>query len=162
MSIAAANMAPNLLTRRSLVAEDLLRLQEPAVIFEWENRDTDGALYFVYTVAGWLNGHNVATIQGGATVGGQAIIVHADSREHADALAGLGLQDTIEGLRNEARHLKDAQAALARLQSVAPLERLDAAIKPASDKSDAFVNDVDAIRPLIGDDIVLSAGKVEP
>lgn len=160
--ISAANIAPNLLTRRSLVAEDLLRLQEPAVIFEWDSRDSDGVPYYVYTVAGWLNGRNVATMEGGCTVGGQAIIVHADSREHADALAGLGLQDTIEGLRGEASRLKDAQAALARLQSVAPLERMDAATKPNSDKSDAFVDDVDAIRPLIGDDIVLSAGGVKP
>lgn len=159
--IAAANCAPNLLLRRSLAAEDLLRLQEPAVIFEWDNIDSDGVPYYVYTVAGWLNGQNVATILGGCTVGGQAIIIHADSRAHADALAGLGLEDTLNALRLEASRLRDAQAALARLQSVSTMERIDAAIKPASDKSDAFVNDIDAVRPLIGDDIVLAAGGVQ-
>lgn len=158
--IAAENVVPEFHTRRSIVAADLLRLQEPAVIFEGQRRDPEGELMWLYTVAGWIDGRNIATMQGGATVGGDVIVIHARNREEADMLAGLGLEDTINALRADDERILDSQAALARLHSVGPIERLNQAIKPNSDKSDSFVNDVDKLRPLVGDDIVSAAGRL--
>lgn len=158
--LTAADTAPSFHARQRLVAADLLRLDEPCVIFEHHARDSDGVPFYVYTVGGWLDG---APLADGCTVGGEVIVIHADSREHADAMASLGLQDTIDALRHEDDHLLDAAAALGRLQSVSPIARLEAATKPASDISDDFVRDTALIRPLIGDDIVLTAGsKPEP
>lgn len=159
--IAAQNCVPDFAHRRNITAEDLKRLQEPAVIFEHEGRDSDGVAYYLYTVAGWLDGVNVATRQGGATVGGEVIVIHADSREDADLLAGMGLQDTIDALGSEDQRYLEALIARERLKSVGPVERLEQASKPDSDKSDAFVEDVEKLRPLVGDDIVLAAGRVE-
>lgn len=156
--IEAANIVPNLAVRRSLTIEELKRLQEPAAIFEYEGRDSDGVPFYAYTVAGWLDGANVATIQGGCTVGGDAMVIHADSRAHADWLAADGLGTTLTALDGEDAAYIDAQAALARLATVGSVERLNLAIKPNADKSNAFVDDVNAIRPLIGDDIILAAG----
>lgn len=156
MSINTANVIPDFAARRQLHAQDLRRLQEPAVIFEHHGIDSDGAHFFIYTVAGWLDGLNVATIQGGATVGGDVIVIHADDRASADDMAGMGLQDTINALNNEEAAMLDALAAKARLESVGAIDRMDLAIRP--DKPDAFVEDVNKIRPLIGDDIILAGG----
>lgn len=158
---AASNLVPSFAFRRALTPEELVRLDEPVAIYEGEHVDTDGETAYVYTVAGWLGGHNVATEQGGCTVGGEAMIVHGISRAHADVLVGYGLQDTIEALKREQDRFLDAQAALARLQTIGRLELVDQAMKPAADKSDAFVNDIDKVRPLVGDDIVLATGGVK-
>jgi hypothetical protein len=161
MSIAAANVAPSFIFRRSIDADDLKRLQEPAVIFEHHGIDDDGASFFVYTVAGWIDGENIATQQGGATVGGDVIVIHADDRPSADLMAGLGLEDTINALHRETDQMVDAAVALERLRQVGPIERINQAIKPAGDMSDAFVHDTAKARRLVGDDIVLAAGRVE-
>lgn len=158
MSIEAANVLPHFGFRRSLVAEDLRRLEEPAVIFEGTHTDGDGVTAYLYTVGGVLDGQRLAD---GCTVSGEVMLIHADSRADADAIACMGLHDTILALDAEEGAYQDAHAALARLQSVGPLELIDQATKPASDTSDAFVRDTTAIRPLIGDDIVLAAGRVE-
>jgi hypothetical protein len=156
MSIAAANVVPAFHTRRSITAADLKRLDEPAVIFEHEWRDSDGVPCFAYTVAGWLDGQNIATMQGGCTVGGDVIIIHAPDRDNADLMAGMGLQDTIDALQREENAHLDALAAQARLASVNPIRRLELAT--AEDKNPEFVADSEAIRKLRGDDIVLAAG----
>ncbi len=157
--IEAANVRVNLAGRRSLTTDELKRLQEPACIFEYCAADTDGEMHYVYTVAGWLDGQNVATVQGGCLVGGEAMVLHALSRDHADYLACDGLGTTINALHSEDERYLDAQAALARLASVGAVDRLDLATAPDADKSEAFVSDVDAIRPLIGDDIILAGGR---
>jgi hypothetical protein len=162
MSIAADNTAPAFHLRRSIHAQDLRRLQEPAVIFEGERTDSDGARFYMYTVAGWLDGENVATMQGGATVGGDVILIAADTRDSADLMAGMGLQDTIDALNREEEATLDALAAKARLESVNPIRRMDLATAPDSEKNPEFVADSLAIRKLRGDDIVLAAGGVEP
>lgn len=154
--IAAANCVPAFHTRRSIAADDLKRLQEPAVIFEGERTDSDGAVAFLYTVAGWLDGQNIASMQGGCTVGGEVIVIHARYRSEADMIAGLGLADTIDALnREEERHI-DALVAQARLASVSPIRRVELAT--AKDKNPDYVADSEAIRSLRGDDIVLAAG----
>jgi hypothetical protein len=159
MSIAAENVVPAFHLRRSISAQELRRLQEPAVIFECTRTDSDGVPFYVYTVAGWLDGENIATMQGGATIGGDTILIHADNRAMADAIAGMGLQDTIDGLNREEEAHIDALAAKARLESVNPIRRLELAT--ASEKNPEFVADSEAIRKLRGDDIVLAAGGVE-
>lgn len=151
-------IAPDFSWRRRLVAEDLRRLQDPVVLFEHRGTDSDGAEFWVYTVAGWLDGE---PLKDGCTVGGEVIIVKADTREDADALASLGLHDTILALDAEEAAYQEAHAALARLGSVSPVERLEQAIKPDSDKSDAFVEDISKVRPLVGDDLVLAVGQVQ-
>jgi hypothetical protein len=156
MTIAAANTVPAFHLRRSITAQDLRRLQEPAVIFEGERTDSDGATFFTYTVAGWLDGQNIATMQGGATVGGDVIVINADTRDNADLMAGMGLQDTIDALNREEEATLDALAAQARLASVSPIRRLDLAT--AETPNADFVADTAAIRRLRGDDILLSAG----
>jgi hypothetical protein len=156
--IEAANVRVDLAGRRSITSDELKRLQEPACIFEYSATDEDGAPHYVYTVAGWLEGRNIATAQGGCLVGGEAMVIHATSREHADFLACDGLGTTINALHSEDERYLDAQAALARLSTVSAVERMNLATKPDADKSDAFVNDADAIRPLIGDDIILTTG----
>lgn len=156
MTLSAANIAPDFATRRSITAEELRHLQEPAVIFEHHGVDSDGAEFYVYTVAGWINGQNIATLQGGATIGGDVIVIHADSREMADAIAGLGLQDTIDELNREDERLIDAIAARERLASVGALDRLELAIR--NDKSERFEEDSAKARVLGGDDIILTSG----
>lgn len=156
MSIAAANVTPNFNLRRRIVAEDLLRLVEPAVIFEYQGLDSDNEHFFVYTVAGWLDGQNIATIHGGATIGGDVIVIIADSREQADLMAGLGLEDTINGLHGEEAMIDDAMAAQARLASVGTLDRMDLAIDAKNHP--AYVEDAEKIRSLRGDDIILTTG----
>lgn len=156
--IEAAATFPAFHLRQKLVADDLRRLQEPCVLFEHAWRDSDGAKCWAYTVAGWLDGHRLAD---GCTVAGEVIIVHARDRKEADYLAGLGLQDTIDALNREEELYVEARAAQYRLASVGAADRISLATKPDADKSDAFVEDVDKIRPLIGDDIVLTVGGVK-
>lgn len=156
--IAAANVAPDFSNRRRLVAEDLVRLEDPACIFEHEGLDADGERFFAYSIAGWLDGVNVATMQGGATVAGDVMVVHARNRAEADELVGLGLQTNIDALRAEKAAEMEALAARARLASIGAIERINHATRP--DKSPAFVADTEKLRGLIGDDIVLAAGKV--
>jgi hypothetical protein len=91
-------------------------------------------------------------------VGGDTILVHADSPDQAKQIACDGLMTTLQAMDEEQKRHKQAHAALARLASVGPVERIDQAIKPASDQSDAFVEDVAAVRPLRGDDIALATG----
>lgn len=158
--IATANVLPNFATRRHILASDLKDLQEPAVIFEGTHTDEDGATVYVYTVAGWLHGQNIATMQGGALVGGDVILISARSRQDADMIAGLGLQDTIEALNNEDSHMLDALAAQARIASLRPIERLNLATKPDAEKNPEFMEDVAKLRQLAGDDIVLTVGGV--
>jgi len=158
MSIAAANVAPNFLLRPSITAEELKRLQDPVALFEYDGRDSDGAPYFVYTVAGWLDGMNIATFQGGATVGGQVIIINADTREQADFLAADGLGATLNALDKDEQNTRDAHKALERLSSVGEQERLNQAIRP--DKNESFVDDAESIQKLRGDDVILTAGRV--
>lgn len=153
--IAAANVMPNFGHRRSLVADDLRRLQDPVVLFEHQGTDSDGVDFYLYTVAGYLDG---ARLPDGCTVAGEVMLIHADSRQDADALASLGLMDTINALDAEEGMYQEAAAALARLSTVGAVDRIDLATKPASDLSDAFVADRAAIRPLIGDDVILTTG----
>jgi len=155
MSLAAANVVPTFHLRRKLVADDLLRLDDPAVIFEGDWRDSDGVPVYAYSVAGILDGER---LQDGCTVGGEVMLIHADTREEADAIACMGLQDTIDALGRAESQMLDAAAALGRLGQVGHMGRMEAALKPASDMSDQFVRDAAAIRPLIGDDIVLTTG----
>jgi len=156
MSIHASDVAPTFHHRQQLVADDLRRLVEPCVIFEHKGTDSDGVDFYIYTVAGWLDG---AFLSDGCTVKGEVIVVHASNREEADLIAGLGLEDTINALNAEETMYQEANAALARLSSIGATERIDLATRPDSDKSDAFERDQAAIRPLIGDDLILTVGN---
>lgn len=158
MTIAAANVLPNFGLRRKLDPKELMQLQEPACIFEGEHVDSDGFRVFLYTVGGWLNGENVATIQGGATVGGDVMMIEAENRQAADDMACRGLEDTLSALRNESTRELDALAARARLESVGGARRMELAIKPDADKSSEYEEDMAKIRPLVGDDIILTTG----
>lgn len=153
----SASIFPDFSFRRSITADELRHISEPVPIFEHEWRDDDGEKCFAYTVAGWLNGQNIATIQGGCTIGGEVAVVHADSREEADAIACFALADTIRALEGEEAMYQEAHAAHARLGSVSPIKRLDLATASAADTSDEFVEDVRKIRVLRGDDILLTA-----
>lgn len=153
--IAAANTFPALHERQQLVADDLRRLSEPCVIFEHAWRDSDGEKCWAYTVGGWLDGHRLAD---GCTVAGEVIIVHARDRKEADYLAGLGLQDTIDALHGEQDAIAYANDALVRLAAVGALERMALSQRQGGDKSDAFEADRAAIRPLVGDDLLLTVG----
>lgn len=160
MSIAAANTVPNFLLRRQISVSDLPRISEPCVVFEYEGADSDGVPFWAYTIGGWLDGQPLGDHRGGVTVKGEvAIITGAMNRQHADWLACEGLQTTIDAEIAATRKEMDARKALERLSSVGVIERMNLATRP--DKSDAFVEDVDAVRPLVGDDIVLAAGHVK-
>lgn len=156
----AANTAPTFFTRRSISADELRRLDAPALIFEGTHTDADGAVAYLYTVAGWLDGKNIATMQGGCTVGGDVILIHARNRDEADLMAGLGLQDTIDALNAEEDRYLDALAAQARLAAINPLRRTELSMVPDAQKNSDFVSDTEKLRPLVGDDIVLSAAGV--
>lgn len=156
MTISAANVAPDFSQRRKIHADELRELQEPAVIFEHEGLDSDGVRFFVYTVAGWLNGQNIATMQGGCTVGGECIIINAERREDADDMACMGLQDTIDALNREDEMIVEAMVARERLNTVGTLDRMDLATKP--EKNPEFIEDMAKARTLVGDDIVLTTG----
>ena len=98
---------PDFSSRRELSLDELARLDEPACIYEDFYVDSDGVHAYIYTVAGWLDGQNVAVDQrgefvGGCTVAGDVILIHAADRQAADAMAALGLEDTISMWRNNA------------------------------------------------------------
>lgn len=159
MSIAASNVAPAFHLRPEIDQADLKRLQEPVVLHEGKFYDADGAPFHVYTVAGWLDGVNIATPQGGATIGGDVIIIPEDDRAAADDMACAGLQTTIDALIHEEDAHIDALAAQARLAQVSALRRTELAM--ADEKNPDFVADSEAIRPLRGDGILLAAGSVQ-
>jgi hypothetical protein len=159
--IEAANVHPDYSTRQRIDAADLPRISDACVVFEHAWRDSDNEPCYAYTVGGWLDGRPLGGMQGGATVGGEVIVVHAVDRGAADQLAGLGLQDTIAAAQQEGAAYIKAQAALARLAAVNPVRRIELATADAANLSTEFVNDTRAIRPLRGDDIVLSTGGVQ-
>ena len=159
--IEAANVIPNFANRRNINAPDLKDLQEAAVIYEGCFSDSDGAPTHVYTVAGWLNGVNIFNELGGATVGGDVILIDGRfTRGEADMVAGLGLNDTIDALNSEEDQYLDALAAQARLATLRPLERMALASKPDSEKNPEFESDASKLRLLAGDDVILAAGRV--
>ena len=85
----------------SIELDDLLRVEDPCVIFEGEHLDSDGVLSYVYSVGGWLDGRplgkpdHVRRSVKGCMVGGDCIVVQAKNREEADAIAADGLDFTI-------------------------------------------------------------------
>ena len=157
MSIQAADVAPSFLLHDDIKASDLGRISDPCVILEHESVDADGVPFYCFTVGGWMDGKPLGNARGGCTVGGDVIVISGLAREEAKFTASMGLQDTIEGLRGEAERYIEAQAALARLNSVSPAVRVDKAIADPADRSDEFERDTALIRPLRGDDIILSA-----
>ena len=160
MSIAAQSLAPVFHHRKSLTAAELQRLDEACVIMEHSGLDTDFAPYWVYTIGGVLDGRPLP--EGCTTAGDVIIISGVASREEADDMASQGLLATQEALDEELRRYVEGQNALTRLNSVSPSERMAAALKPAEQKNEDFAADMAAIRPLIGDDILLAAGEVAP
>jgi hypothetical protein len=88
--------------------DDLMRLEDPAVIFEGELVDTDGVRTYAYTIGGWLDGRPIGRpdharrMVRGCLVGGECILVQAKSRQEADTMAADGLAFTIGELRREA------------------------------------------------------------
>lgn len=91
----------------SIELDELLRVDDVAVIFEGQHIDTDGAIAWVYTVGGFLDGRPIVThyrdhngiATRGALVGGEAILVHAPNRGEADEMAISGLLHTISTQR---------------------------------------------------------------
>jgi hypothetical protein len=87
---------------------DLLRLDDPSAIFTGEHVDPDGVLSYLYTVGGWIDGRSVVEPDHltrsvrGALIGGDVILVQAENRAAADALAIDGLLHTIKLIRDEA------------------------------------------------------------
>lgn len=156
MQIESNNVLPAFHHRHSLVADDLKRLDDPVVLFECEHIDSDGATAYIYTVSGVLDGKR---LQDGCTVRGEVILIHAANREEADAIACMGLMDTITALEGEEERYQDAQAALARLSTIGATDRIDLAVKP--ERNEAFESDMAAVRALAGDDVILAAGRVE-
>lgn len=82
--------------------DDLCRIEDPCVIFHGEHLDSDGAITYVYTVGGMLNGQpveqpdHVRRLVRGALVGGDAILIgDVKSRAEADAIACAGLEKSI-------------------------------------------------------------------
>lgn len=161
MSIQAADCHPAYHLRRRITAADLPRLDSPCVVFEHQWLDSDGVRCWAYTVGGLIDGQPVGDHQGGATVGGEVIVVHADSRAEADAIAVMGLQDSIEAAAGEAAAYIEAEAAKARLASVGPVRRMELAAAAPADRSDEFAKDAQAVERLRGDDIVLTVGGVQ-
>lgn len=159
--IEAANVHPDFLKFPKITADDLRRVQEPCVIFQHHWLDDEREKCWAYTVGGWLDGAMLGGMQGGVTIGGDVMIVHAETRGEADSLAAMGLQDTLSALNAEEGSYIDAQAALARLSEVSPVRRMELATAALADKSDEFHEDTAAIRKLRGDDIVLTTGGVE-
>ena len=157
MSIQAADVAPSFLHHADITAADLKRVADPCVILEHEGTDSDGATYYCFTVGGWLDGKPLGNERGGCTVGGDVIVISGLLREDAKMVAAMGLADSINALEREDERYIEAQAALARLNSVAADVRVDKAIAAPADKSDAFERDAALIRSLRGDDITLSA-----
>lgn len=156
--IPTANLVPNFAYRRSITTDELRRVDEACVIFEHHGFDSDGVDYYLFTVGGVLDG---VPLPEGVVVGGDAILIHADNLDMAKQLACDGLMTTLQALDGEEAQRKQALAAQARLASVGAIERIDQATRRGGDRSDAFVADTNAVRPLIGDDIVLAGGGIE-
>lgn len=156
--ISAANVAPDFSFRRQLTTDELCRLDDPCVICEHHDRDSDGVPVFFYTVGGVLDG---APLPEGCTVGGDVMAINAEDRQTADAMASQALADTMRWIEEEAGQMVEAAVALERLREVGPVRRLELATAAPSDRSDEFEADQTAIRKLRGDDIVLAAGGVE-
>jgi hypothetical protein len=161
MHIDAANVRPSFAGRASITPDELRHVDSPCVIFEGLWLDDDGEKCWAYTVGGLYEGKPLGGITGGVLVGEQAIIVHAETRELADAIASDGLLTTLSALDEEEHDYIEANAALARLSAVGPVRRLDLATAAPADKSDEFEEDTAAIRKLRGDDVVLTVGGVE-
>ncbi len=139
---------PDFSSRNDISIEDLARVDEPAVIREFTGFDSDGVRFFVFSVAGWLDGTNVATAEGGCKVGGEMIVITATTQNDADEMASLGLQDTIDAIRAEKAREGAALEALARLETVGLAERLRLAIKAPTERNDAFEADTASMRTL--------------
>lgn len=154
-----ATIVPSFANRRSIDVQDLPRVNDLCVVFEFDGIDEEGKRYYVYTVGGYLDGRPLGNQLGGVNVGQQQIFIHnATSREHADWLASDGVETTANAQARADRDHEQRLEAQARLASIGALERMRLAQAPASDKSDQFVQDADAIRPLAGDDIILTTG----
>lgn len=84
-----------------LSLDDLISLTDVAVVCEAERKDADGERFFVYTVAGRLNGQpcvamdHMRKVVHGCLVEGDAIVVHGKTKAEADWIAMNGLLDTI-------------------------------------------------------------------
>jgi hypothetical protein len=154
---AAADLLPNFMDRPRIVADDLRRVQDPCVVLEADWLDSDGERCYAFTVGGWLDGRPLGDPRGGCTIGGDVIVVHARDQAEAKVIASMGLQDTLDGLNSEEQSYIEANAALARLQSVGPVRRTELATAAPADKSDEFEADAALIRPLRGDDILLTS-----
>src|SRR6266852_5127516 len=81
-------------------------MDDPCVIFEGQFFDSDKEPYYLYTVAGRLDGVEVAPNDGfsilGCTIAGDAIIISGThSRNEADEMAVHGLDTTISAYRDE-------------------------------------------------------------
>lgn len=139
---------PDFSRRNDISTDDLARLDEPAVIREFSGFDSDGEHFYVFSVAGWLDGVNVATAEGGCKVGGSMIVINADSQSVADEMASLGLQDTIDAVRAEKAKEASALEALARMETVGLAERLRLAIKAPTQRNEAFEADSALVRTL--------------
>lgn len=154
-SHATADHVPDLSQRRELSLEELAQIDEPAVIFEYSQLRDDAPTQWVYTVAGWLHGRNVATEMGGCTVGGDAIAVFAETRDQADELACSGLDTTISAIKDQARVEAQGAMAAARLSAVGGMERLNQALRG---DNHAFKQDLALLRAAgFGDAVNLDA-----
>ncbi len=154
-SHATVDHVPSFSQRRELSLDELAQLDEPAVIFEYHLPRIDAPTQWVYTVAGWLHGVNVATQEGGCTVGGDAIAVFADTREQADELACAGLDTTISAINADAAVKAKGALAAARLSAVGGMERVNQALR--GDNHD-FKRDVALLRAAgFGDAVNLDA-----
>lgn len=86
---------------------DLIRITDLDVICEAERKDADGAKFYIYTVAGRLDGQPCVAVDHinkcvhGCLVEGDAIIVHGKTRAEADWIALNGVRDTIDMLKFE-------------------------------------------------------------
>lgn len=139
----ALTAPPDLTERRQIDLKDLTRLDEPVVIFEGNRQREGEPICWIYTIAGWLDGMNVATKEGGCTVGGDAIAVFAETRAEADFLAVSGMDSTIDLVRQQAAREVAALHSAARLAAAGPLGRLNLAM---SGDNPEFHKDVALLR----------------
>lgn len=90
----------------SIEMEDLVRVQDLKVICEGEFTSVDKEKFFVYTIAGLLDGNPIELLDHvnktiiGCTVADDVIIIHAKDRKEADWMAANGLEDTIKGIED--------------------------------------------------------------
>ena len=111
----------------SISWDDLARLDEPSVILEGWHRDSDGVRAYFFTVAGYLDGRQIAVPHHarravlGCKVNGDAMIVHAESAAAAKAMAADGLFDTIEFVRAEQAQRAAEEAEQRRREAADPV-----------------------------------------